>query len=152
MIAEQQAQVGSTFWREGSIAEAREFLLAMGGTRIAVTGRPGIGKSLVTKGLGFESTDLFLGLSWEAQRNTVLDVGKQTAWLLEGVTVARALRHGLAPDALLWLRGTPLRAEQTAASIRLGDSVDKWVMEALPSLVAAGVYVVEWWIKEPKYA
>lgn len=146
------AQRLSTWKMSGPIAEARKLLQGWPHARVAVTGRPGIGKSIATHGLGFTSTDTFLGQSWESQKQRVILAGLAPTWRLEGVTVARALRHGLAPDALLWMRGTPLRSKMTLAAIRLGDSVDKWVQEALPSLVAAGCHVIEWQIKETKYA
>lgn len=146
---------GSMERRHGSIAEARELLAALctAHATVAVTGRCGIGKTYVTQGLGFTSTDtLIKGRSWEAQRDAVLDAARRATWLLEGVTVARALRHGLRPQALLWLRGTPLRPQMTVAGMRLGDQIDKWVREFLASPYSIGCRVVEWQIKERKYA
>lgn len=136
----------------GGLAEARAFLESLLGTyhRVAVTGRPGVGKTHVTRGLRFVSTDdLVMGRPWEEQVPLVLEAGSGDSWRLEGITVARALRHGLSPSAVLVLHGPPLRSQMTAAALRLGDQVYKWVDEARRNF---NVDFYDWNVRESKRA
>jgi hypothetical protein len=138
----------------GTIAEAHALLLSLCRApveRIAVTGRPGIGASLVTRDLHFLATDtLAPGETWEDQLRKIVAAAIEPAWRLRGVAVARALHHGLRPQALVWLRGVPLRAATSLGTIKIGDQVDRWVTDALPDLARSGCRVIEWWVREKK--
>jgi predicted ATPase len=129
-------------------------------SRIAVTGRPGIGKTyairpaiqdLEERGFAVESSDeLVLGYSWDDQVKRLLAwADPKERWLLEGVTVARALRHGLTAQAVVTFHGSPLRPKLTPAALRLGDSVYKWVDEA--KRILPNVTFYEWHVNERKF-
>lgn len=101
--------------------------------RVVVVGRPGIGKTTLTRGLDFWETDEVLSETddWTAQREkVVLRMDGRTDFRCEGVTAARALRHGLTPEAVVLLTGEPMRATTPAAD-RLGVSVEKWTDEGV---------------------
>jgi predicted ATPase len=148
---------------QGSLAEASEFLrdiVCKRHQRVAVTGRPGIGKTFALRhiidglegdGFAVESSDeLVLGYSWEDQVTKLLAwADPKERWLLEGVTVARALRHGLTAQAVVTFHGSPLRPKLTPAALRLGDSVYKWVDEAKKLLPNVAFY--EWHVVEKKF-
>lgn len=116
----------------GGTEEAREFIrsLLKKHKRVAVVGAPGVGKTTVTKGLpGLWSSDSVTKLPWDKQAEVVVKRGKATgSWLFEGVAVARALRHGLPADAVVYLTRPDLREEGKRGA--LGKSVAKWVGEA----------------------
>lgn len=146
----------------GTLAEATEYLrsLTEKHERIAVTGRPGIGKTfamrpllpeLEAKGWLVESSDdLVLQAAWDDQVRLLLaTTDSRERWMLEGVTVARALRHGLTADAVVVFRGAPLRPRLTPAAMRLGDQVYKWVQEAQSLRPKTAFYF--WDVKERKY-
>lgn len=140
--------------RSGPIAAARETLasLCVEHARVAVTSRPGLGKSLLTKGLGFADADEHIGQSWELQRHRLATANLAPTWRLRGVVVARALSTGLlAPSAVLWLRGLPLHPAMTLSAAKIGDNVETWVQTFLGSPFAKGCHVVEWHVREPKY-
>lgn len=142
---------------EGQLADAARFLEGVLGQcgRVAVTGRPGIGKSAVVDKLGLGwwtnatlRTDSNKHLAWDQQPQAAIDWARsRQAWLMEGVTVARALRHGLIPDFVLVLTGVPLRPQASLQAIRLGDQVYEWVAEARSSRPLQCVY---WRVQEPK--
>jgi hypothetical protein len=147
---------------EGTLAEASQFLLDLTGRydRVAVTGRCGIGKTyairpaiqdLEERGFAVESSDdLVLGYSWDDQVKRLLAwADPKDRWLLEGVTVARALRHGLTAQAVVVFHGSPLRPKLTPAALRLGDQVYKWVAEAKKLLPNVAFY--EWHVVEKKF-
>jgi predicted ATPase len=128
--------------------------------RVACSGRPGIGKTfairpliddLETQGFAVESSDeLVLGYSWDDQVKRLLAwADPKERWLLEGVTVARALRHGLTAQAVVTFHGNPLRPKLTPAALRLGDQVYKWVDEARSLLPNVAFY--EWHVVEKKF-
>lgn len=139
---------------------AAEFVrdLARAHARVAITGGPGIGKSTVmTRALTLTgpddqvperlwiATDVHGDLPWAEQRNVCVQVGlARPRWVMEGVTVARALRHGLPADAVVVLHGEPLRTLPKGALL-LHGRVEKWVNEAAPGLAERGVPV--YWIK-----
>lgn len=147
---------------EGTLAEATDFLreLARHYDRIAVTGRCGIGKTyairpllpeLEAKGWLVESSDdLVLRAKWDDQVKLLLaSTDTRDKWLLEGVTVARALRHGLTAQAVVVFRGSPLRPKLSPAALRLGDQVYKWVDEGRSLLPKVAFYF--WDVVERKY-
>ena len=122
----------------GTLEEAGALLkkLLAKHNRVAVVGRPGIGKTACLRYVGkldrllVQTDDMIRGSTWEQQRDKVLAACKGDRWVCEGITAARALRHGLEADAVLALYGSPLRAINTKQSIQLGDQVDRWVREA----------------------
>lgn len=152
---------------QGTLTEAAHFIrqiaLSISGKpahRIAVTGRPGIGKTYAIRpsiplleehGFAVESSDeLVLGHAWDDQVKRLLAwADPKERWLLEGVTVARALRHGLTAQAVVTFHGTPLRPKLTPAALRLGDQVYKWVDEAKKLLPNVKFY--EWHVVERKF-
>jgi len=146
----------------GTLAEASEFLrgLTRSYDRIAIGGRPGIGKTyairplvdeLEARGWAVESSDeLVLKHKWADQALKLREwADARPRWLLEGVTVARALRHGLTAQAVVVFRGSPLRPRITPAALRLGDQVYKWVDEARQVLPNVAFY--NWDVVERKY-
>jgi len=146
----------------GTLAEATTFLrdLTRRYDRLAVTGRPGIGKTfalrpmvddLEARGWAVESSDeLVLKHKWADQALKLREwADARPRWLLEGVTVARALRHGLTAQAVVVFRGSPLRPLITPAALRLGDQVYKWVDEARQVLPNVAFY--EWQVQERKW-
>jgi hypothetical protein len=146
----------------GPLSEASEFIGALTTKydRLAIGGRPGIGKTyairpliddLEARGFAVESSDdLVLGYSWDDQVKRLLAwADPKERWLLEGVTVARALRHGLTAQAVVTFHGSPLRPKLTPAALRLGDSVYKWVDEARSLLPNVTFY--EWHVNERKW-
>lgn len=115
----------------GGVEEAREFVqsLLKKHKRVAVIGAPGVGKTTVTKGLGAWSSDSAKKLPWDKQAEAVVKRGKASAsWLFEGVAVARALRHGLPADAVVYLTRPDL--EESGGRAALGKQVAKWASEA----------------------
>lgn len=157
-----QTMVKADANRSGTLAEATEFLrgLTQRHERIAVTGRPGVGKTftmrpllpeLEAKGWLVESSDdLVLQAAWDDQVRLLLaTTDSRERWMLEGVTVARALRHGLTADAVVVFRGSPLRPRLTPAAMRLGDQVYKWVEEAQSLRPKTAFYF--WDVRERKY-
>lgn len=139
----------------GSLQDAAHKLEALCAAhrRVAVTGRPGIGKSAVLdKAKGplppIFRTDVLKRVTWEAQVVETLEwARKHETWVMEGVTVARALRRGLEADAVLVLTGLPLVGRYSVQSMNLGDSVYKWVEEAQRTSKAEFVF---WRVAEPK--
>jgi hypothetical protein len=126
---------------KGSVVDAANLLAALVRCcdRVAVTGPPGVGKSRVVR-LALDAsptaphtwvcTDSYKGMDWTAQRDAVLQVGRTLSrWVLEGVTVARALRHDLPVDVALVLLG-PVAEDRSPAARRLGDSVVSWARTA----------------------
>lgn len=148
--------------RKGTLSEASQFLwsLAQKHERLAVAGRPGIGKTyalrpliepLEARGFAVESSDeLVLGYDWGEQVDKLRAwADPKERWVLEGVTVARALRHGLTAQAVVVFHGSPLRPKLSPAALRLGDSVYKWVDEARKLLPSAAFY--DWTVVERKF-
>lgn len=122
----------------GTLDDAAELLgmLLRTYARVAVTGRPGVGKSRICIDAPVEylGTDQFAELGWDEQADRVIAwAAERSRWLMEGVTVSRALRHGLAADAVLVLRGRTLRPGTTLKAVKLGDQVYKWVRQAQTS-------------------
>jgi hypothetical protein len=105
--------------------------------RVAVTGRPGVGKThLVTDlaqtrgGAYIHLDEHLLTVPWEDQALEAVRLGSLTrSWVMEGVAVARAVRHGLDADVILHLDGTP-KATVKPGALRLGNQISKWVAEA----------------------
>lgn len=104
--------------------------------RVAVTGRPGIGKTSLVRRLMETRNGVYIfadtvveGVDWKDQAKEVVRVGGTArSWVMEGVAVARALRHGLEADVVLHLDGKPHKA-QSAGAVRLGNQVSGWVAE-----------------------
>jgi len=148
--------------RSGTLSEASNLLkhLSERYDRIAVTGRPGIGKTfalrplvdeLEARGFAVESSDeLVLKHKWDDQALKLREwADALPRWLLEGVTVARSLRYGLTAQAVVVFRGSPLRPHITPAALRLGDQVYKWVDEARQVLPNVAWHF--WDVVERKY-
>jgi hypothetical protein len=154
MNQDRYAQVAD---QSGSLYSAAQYLeqLLARHPKVAVTGRPGIGKTAVVDKLGpgwwsdwTLHTDRYANLPWDEQSKAVINwASARRHWLMEGVTVARALRHGLDVDVVLMLTGMPLKSQNTIQSMRLGDSVVKWVEEARQTRPIAFHF---WRVVEPK--
>lgn len=142
----------------GSLAEGARFIeqLCARYPRVAVTGRPGIGNSAVVDKMSdgwWRSTTLrttvYARLPWADQPQAVIDwTRSRSAWLMEGVMVARALCHGLRADAVVVLTGLPMKAQHTLQSITLGDRVHEWIEEARRTVPITTFHF--WRVAEPK--
>lgn len=129
----------------GTQAQCSTYINALLSTwnKVAITGGPGLGKSTVVQLALIEyhlqqgvtrhevlATDKFKAALWEEQCKLTLEWSTlYPRWVMEGITVARALRHGLDPDVVLVLHGKPHRPLSDRAR-RLAKTVDKWVDEA----------------------
>lgn len=150
----------------GTVAELATYIvqLAAKHDRIAITGRPGIGKTYALRQvLGVleprfvvESADELLRDNgqykpWSEQMPYLVQWAyKRPRWILEGVAAGRALRHGLPAQALLVCRGNLLRPQLSIAALRLGDQVMRWVAEIEHNPRGLAVYTFN--IQERKVA
>jgi energy-coupling factor transporter ATP-binding protein EcfA2 len=134
------------------------------GKKVAVTGRPGVGKSYL-RGLMLEvwnpadgmlrtyCTDSLISdkTPWTDIPKLVVDWGnRHPSWFLEGVAVARAIRHGLDCSHLVTLHGPDRRTiapyETFKRRSSLGHQVYSWVVKAKtmrPDVAFIDVQVVE---------
>lgn len=105
--------------------------------RIAVTGGPKTGKTSLVAQLvevldprTVIHTDRFKSLPWVDQARAVNEAAADAGarWLMEGVTVARALRHGLPADIVIYMAGPPFETLPTHA-LSLTRKVAGWVDE-----------------------
>lgn len=145
--------------RQGTLDEAAIFLIGLldRSPRVAVVGRPGIGKSSVVNRIkridreivraddGLTSADV---AAWFRARVPA------DRWLAEGVGIARAIHAGaLVPDAVLWLVGPPVRTQLALREIGLGDAVDRWVRDAVAAAHGRAPWaynVTRWRVAERK--
>lgn len=94
--------------------------------RVAITGAPRVGKTWLASTYGLERevlhTDTWQGVEWAKQPELIIAAcAPLQRFLLEGVQVPRALRKGLAIDALIWL-DTPA-AEQSREQKSMGKAI-----------------------------
>lgn len=110
--------------------------LARGHARVLIAGGPGTGKTTLADAIAQPltvHTDDLLDVPWSEQRGAVTAWAAANrdaaAWLIEGVTIARCLRHGelldQGPTLVLYL--TTVRRTLSPAARRLGESVDRWM-------------------------
>jgi Ni2+-binding GTPase involved in maturation of urease and hydrogenase len=105
--------------------------MARSAGRVAIVGAPGSGKTRLSDLVGREDTlhtDQFIGLPWDQQRDaTSRWAVSHPAWVIEGVTAARCLRHQLRPDLVLWVQH---KSKTTAKARQLGAAVAAWIKES----------------------
>jgi len=93
---------------------ALNFDAALRVKRLAIAGGPRAGKTTLARyaasGRYLLSTDSLIGLPEAEQSAAVLTaLDGRAEFVVEGCLVARALRKGLAVDAVLWLDGSKLK-------------------------------------------
>lgn len=121
--------------------------LARGVACVAIVGAPGTGKTTLADAIGRGNdllhTDTLLDVPWETQRDQVIRwAGGRTQWVIEGITMARVLRHHeLTPDLVIWLRQVHL--EKTLRARQLGISVEKWLNEYVVNHPEVKVVIVD---------
>lgn len=118
--------------------------------RILIAGVPRAGKTTLANSLQLEHgiaplhTDSLIGLGWpEASAAAALWIAKPGPWIIEGVSVGRALRKWLAAnsgkpaDAIYWMpfHCVPLTRGQSSMA---SGCITVW-SEMLPELSARGV-------------
>ena len=113
--------------------------------RLAVVGPSKVGKTWATEGLGFWETDETITMAqfardrWTKQRELVHSaLAPRDEWRAEGITLVRALRHGLKCDAIVWLRGNPYVPVKPKAQ-DLSDMADRWMLQVMHGDPAHGV-------------
>jgi hypothetical protein len=94
--------------------------------RIAITGAPRTGKTWLAGTYGLERevihTDVWQGVEWKKQPELIIAACLTLdRFLLEGVQVPRALRKGLAVDALVWLDA--VGSKQTPQQQAMGKAI-----------------------------
>jgi energy-coupling factor transporter ATP-binding protein EcfA2 len=118
------------------IPQARKALteLSLQYKRLAITGPPGAGKTTCTRHMPtvWQTDTLFhKGIPWDDQPAALLEQVKgKEWWLIEGVTVARTLRHGLNAQAVVHMTSDYQEEEPPPGRVRLAKSVERWMDEA----------------------
>jgi hypothetical protein len=101
--------------------------------RVAIVGGPRSGKTTLAASVTDRpvfGTDDLMALPWEDVPRAVIEKAETlgSRWVIEGVQVARSLRKGLCPDAVLVLRGSHggLTPGQSAMSKGIDSVLREW--------------------------
>jgi hypothetical protein len=108
--------------------------------RIAIVAPPKHGKTTLAKALKerYESLnvihcDEYISHSWTEQPLVIIEeVAKHKEWLIEGVQVARAMRKGLRPDAVVVLEKQ--LQKHTPKQAQLARNVMSWMEQGFDQL------------------
>lgn len=113
--------------------------------RIAIVGGPGVGKTTLSRWFTDRpviGTDDYQKMDWEKIPSALIEGtgGIGPAFVVEGVQVARALRKGLAVDAVIHLE-TPHRPDPLPGQLAMGKGVETVFAEWKSSPLAQHVPV-----------